>query len=83
MQVDYGTTVDYKMVAFCRDSAAADEVLKDAEEDMKRESPSSSEADKERRRNAKLSKSGSTVKGTTSIKEQTLIDELNKTFPGR
>lgn len=77
LQVSYGSNITTKQVYYFKDSADAEEARKEAEESLQKEPIINSEMIKEMRKNASISKFGSTLTLSTYVREQTMIDEMN------
>jgi hypothetical protein len=80
MQINYGSSMSIKVTAYFKDSETAERARREAEDEMKNEKVGNSDVLKELRRNARVSKSGSSVTVSTSVREETILNEKNPGF---
>jgi len=78
MMTDYGSSIKHKIIIYYKDTESAEKAKKDWEEDLKKEPLEQSESSREARKSASISRSGSTVTVTYSVKEQTAINDIKK-----
>jgi len=77
-ETNYGSDHTSKVTFYFKDSAAAEDARKEAEESLKKEVPSGREAVKEARKNARVRTSGSTLIISTSVREETVIKDMKQ-----
>jgi hypothetical protein len=81
-QLDYGTTVKVIIVSYYKDADDAEEGRKQVVEKLEKRGVTTlglgTESNKELKQNASVSRSGSKVTLTSSVKDQTMIDDFNR-----